>query len=162
MDEETNDVPSRALEPRSLDAADRTILAALAEDAGQSYAALGKLVHLSPPAVHERVRKLKAARVIESVTADLNGAALGRPLLAFVEVTQRGWGKTPEMLSLRDLPEVEEIHSVTGDAGVLLKVRAADAMALEELLHRIYDIEGVQGTRSTVVLRTYLERGPLP
>ena len=49
---------------------------------------------------------------------------------------------------------------MTGDACVILKVRMPGTQALEDLLARIYRIEGVKGTRSYVALSTYLERGP--
>ena len=41
---------------------------------------------------------------------------------------------------------------------MVLKVRLADSQALEGLLARIYDVPGVRGTRTYVVLSTYLER----
>ncbi len=64
------------------------------------------------------------------------------------------------MLALGSLPEVEEMHSVTGDTCLVLKVRAAGTQALEDLLARIYALPGVRGTRSYVVLSSFLERGP--
>ena len=90
----------------------------------------------------------------------LDGAAVGKPLLAFVHVDTRGWGKSPELMALAELPELEEIHAVTGDTCVLLKVRVESSQALEGFLARLYDIPGVLRTRSYVVLSTYLERPP--
>ncbi len=46
-------------QPAELDAIDRRILGALAEDASRSYAELSKIVNLSAPAVHDRVKRLK-------------------------------------------------------------------------------------------------------
>ena len=45
---------------------------------------------------------------------------------------------------------------------MLLKVRTRDTQGLEELLERIFHIEGFMGTRSYIALSTYLERGPSP
>ena len=162
MDSETDDIRPDARRAGRVDAVDRKLLGLLLEDATRSYAELGQLVHLSPPAVHERVRKLRRLGVIKRTTVSLEPTLLGRPLLAFVEVETTGWGKTPQMLALRADPRVEEMHSVTGDACVLLKVRCADTRDLEDLLRVIYDIPGVKGTRSTVALQSFLERGPQP
>jgi DNA-binding Lrp family transcriptional regulator len=162
MDEDTNRVRPKSPAPAALDAVDRKLLGLLVEDATRSYAELGRALHLSPPAVHERVKRLKRDRVITRVAACLDGSRIGRPLTVFVHVDASGWGKSPEMLALAELPEVEEIHAVTGDTCVLLKVRTGDTHGLEDLLARIYAIPGVKGTRSHVVLRSYLERGPLP
>ncbi len=92
----------------------------------------------------------------------LDADRVGKPLLAFVLVDTRGWGKTPELLAIASYPEVEEIHSVAGDACMLLKVRTADTRALEGLLARLYDTPGVVSTSSYVVLSTYLERPVQP
>jgi DNA-binding Lrp family transcriptional regulator len=69
---------------------------------------------------------------------------------------------TRQLLKLKELPEVEEIHTVTGDSAMVLKVRTRNTQSLEHFFERIYAIEGFKGTRSYVVLSTYLERGPSP
>ena len=66
------------------------------------------------------------------------------------------------MMGLRDFPEIEEMHSVAGDTCVIMKVRTANAQALEEFLGQLYVISGVKDTKSYVVLSTYLERGVQP
>jgi DNA-binding Lrp family transcriptional regulator len=159
---ETNVVRKRPAPPARLDETDRKLLGLLAEDASRSYAELGRLLHLSPPAVHERVKRLKADGVIKATAAILDGARLGRPLLAFVHVDAKSWAGTQQLVALRELPEVEEIHTITGESAMLLKVRTRDTQSLEELLERIFLIEGFMGTRSYIALSTYLERGPSP
>jgi Lrp/AsnC family transcriptional regulator, leucine-responsive regulatory protein len=141
---------------------DRKLLSLLAEDASRSYAELGEILHLSPPAVHERVKRLRRDGVIQGTVARLDGARLGRPLLTFIHVDTAGWGKSESMLALAELPEVEEMHAVTGDACLILKVRTENPRMLEDLLARVYAIEGVRGTRSYVVLSSHVERGPRP
>ncbi|MEM9796655.1 MAG: Lrp/AsnC family transcriptional regulator [Pseudomonadota bacterium] len=158
-EKETTDIRLTAGGGRGLDAMDRKISGALARDATMSYAALSKAVGLSAAAVHERVRRLRASGAIRATTADLDGAAHGKPLLAFVHVDSQGWGKTRALMALADFPELEEIHSATGDTCIILKVRVASPDALEGLLARIYDVEGVRGTRTYIALSTYLERG---
>ncbi len=162
MVQETNSVRPAAGKPTQIDAVDRKLLSLLAEDATRSYAEMGTILHLSPPAVHERVRRLKRDGVILGTVARLSGAKLGRGLLAFVHIDTTGWGKTEFMLALDQFSEVEEIHSVAGDTSMLIKVRTADTQALEDLLHHIYRLEGVKGTRSYIALSSYLERGPRP
>ncbi len=141
---------------------DRKLLGALCEDATVSYAELGEKVGLSAPAAHERVKRLRRSQAIRSTSVLIDPVAVDKPLLAFVHVDTRGWGKTPELMAISAYPEVEEIHSVAGDACMLLKVRAKDTRALEGLLARLYDTPGVMATRSYVVLSTYLERPVQP
>lgn len=143
-----------------MDAIDRKLLAILAEDAAIAYRDLGERLGLSAPSVYERVKKLKKEGAIRRTTIEIDGEAIGCPLLAFVHVTTEGWGKTPEMLAMSEDPRVEELHSVAGDSCMILKVRCEGTGALEQLLKRVYDIPGVRGTRSYIALNTFLERGP--
>jgi DNA-binding Lrp family transcriptional regulator len=144
------------------DEKDRTLLGLLAEDATRSYADLGRLLHLSPPAVHERVKRLKRDGQIKGTVAVLDADKVGKPLLAFVHVDTAGWGKSEQLLAMSELPEVEEIHTVAGDTCVLLKVRTEGPQALEDILREIYDMKGVERTRSYIALSTVLERGVRP
>jgi Lrp/AsnC family leucine-responsive transcriptional regulator len=148
--------------PADLDQTDRKLLRLLAEDSSRSYAELGSLVNLSPPAVHERVKRLKREGVIEATCAKLNGCRVGRTLLTFVLVETKGADGTKRLLETCSLPDIEEIHTTSGDSAVIIKLRARDTEALEDLLAFIHGIEGVGGTRSYIVLSTYLERGPSP
>ncbi len=162
MVEETNGVRAGPSGPVPLDDADRRILRCLAEDASHSYAELGRLVNLSAPAVHERVKRLRARGVIKGTVAELDGRKIGCPLLTFVHVRTTGWGMSDPIIALSELDDVEEIHTVTGDTCLILKVRSRDTEGLEALLERIYAIKGIRDTRTYVALKTYLERGPRP
>jgi len=158
----TNAVQRKPIQTAKLDDTDRKLLALLAEDSTRSYAEMSKLLHLSPPAVHERAKRLKHEGVIKATVASLDGAKIGRSLLAFVHVDTTSWAVTRQLLQLSELPEVEEIHTVTGESAMLLKVRTQNTQALEDLLERIHSIEGFKATRSYIALSTYLERGPSP
>ena len=162
MAKKTNTVQSIPSGRVALDATDRKLLSLLAEDSSRSYVGLGNLLNLSPPAVHERVKRLKRDQVIVATQAKLDGCKVGRTLLTFVLVTTNGVTSTKRLLSLSSLPDVEEIHTVAGDSAVMLKVRPRDTEGLEELLARIESIEGVEATRSYIALSTFLERGPSP
>jgi DNA-binding Lrp family transcriptional regulator len=146
----------------TLDATDRKLLALLSEDARLTYAELGKRLHLSAPAVHERAKRLRQDGVVKATVVTMDPAKLGRPLLAFVHVDTSNWMAGRQLVQLEELPDIEEIHTVTGDSAMLLKVRTRDTQSLQQLLERIHSIEGFAGTRSYIALNTYLERGPSP
>ena len=141
-----------------LDQIDRTLLSLLTKNAEQSYSDLGKAVGLSAPAVHERVKRYKSSGRIKSVVAQLDPTQTGKQFLAFIHVNTTGWGKTDALMQIEELPEVEEIHSVTGDTCMILKVRMASTQAMEALLARLYALPEVVSTKSYVALSTYLER----
>jgi DNA-binding Lrp family transcriptional regulator len=145
-----------------VDATDRTLLGLLQDDAHLSYAELGRAVHLSPAAVHERVRRMRRDGVIRRTTVELDAAALGRSLLAFVEVDTVGWATEPLADAVRDDPRVEELHAAAGDTHFIAKVRVGGPGDLQDLLRDLYAVTGVRNTRTRVVLETFVERGPSP
>ncbi|MFB6896110.1 Lrp/AsnC family transcriptional regulator [Streptomyces hydrogenans] len=140
-----------------MDHIDRALLARLQEDAAQPYAALGQAVGLSAGAAHERVRKLKERGVIRRTTVDVDPAAVGSGVLAYVMVDSTSWmGDSAQEFAA--LPEILEAHVIAGSASVLVKVRTATTEQLQDVLRRIYAIGGVSGTQATVVLETFFER----
>lgn len=144
-----------------MDHIDRALLAHLQQDATQSYATLGQAVGLSAGAAHERVRKLREQGVIRRTAAEVDPAAVGGGVLTYVTVDSTSWmGDSAE--SFAALPEVVEAHVIAGSAAVLVKVRTATTGQLQDVLRRIYAIDGVSGTRATVVLETFFERPVSP
>ncbi|MFE5568335.1 MULTISPECIES: Lrp/AsnC family transcriptional regulator [Amycolatopsis] len=142
-----------------MDDVDRMLLTALQQDATQAYAALGKAVGLSAGAAHERVRKLREQGVIRRTTVDVDPAAVGRGVMAFVLVEAGSWmGDPPTKAALEALPEVVEAHIIAGPASLLVKVRTPTTEELQASLRRLYAIEGVTGTQTIVVLESFFER----
>jgi len=145
----------------TIDDVDRGLLAALQDDAGQSYAALGQAVGLSAGSAHERVRKLKAAGVIRRTTVDVDPAAVGLGVLAFVLLDAGAWmGDEPTLQALRSIPAVEEAHIIAGPASVLVKVRTATPEDLQATLRALHQVDGVTSTQTIVVLETFFEKQP--
>lgn len=142
---------------KPIDDIDRGLIALLQKDATRSYAELGKGVGLSAGAAHERVRRLREYGVIRATTVDVDPAALDRGVLAFVLVDSTAWmGDRAE--DFAGVPEIQEAHVIAGSAAVLVKVRTASTEQLQDVLRRLYAIDGVSGTQATVVLETFFER----
>ena len=88
-----------------LDAYDTRILEELQRDARTSMAELGRKVHLSQPAVTERVRKLEIAGFIKGYRAVVDYQRLGYGIRALVRAGRVEYGR---MLQLNEqTPEVE-------------------------------------------------------
>ncbi|MFC8075237.1 Lrp/AsnC family transcriptional regulator [Streptomyces sp. NPDC057307] len=144
-----------------MDHIDRALLEQLQLDATQPYAALGQAVGLSAGAAHERVRKLRERGAIRRTTVEVDPAAVGGGVLAYVMVNSVSWmGDSAEGFAA--LPEILEAHVIAGSASVLVKVRTGTTEQLQDVLRRIYAIDGVSGTQATVVLETFFERPVSP
>ncbi|MEV0430921.1 Lrp/AsnC family transcriptional regulator [Micromonospora sp. NPDC050495] len=142
-----------------IDSIDRALLQQLQRDATQPYAALGRAVGLSAGSAHERVRKLRERGVIRKTTIDVDPAAVGRGVLAFVMLEADAWmGGSPTRHALAGIPEIQEAHTIAGAASVLVKIRTATTEELQTVLRRVFDIDGVTGTQTIVVLESFFER----
>ncbi|TWD82022.1 AsnC family transcriptional regulator [Kribbella amoyensis] len=145
----------------AIDDVDRALLVRLQNDATQSYAALGQAVGLSAGAAHERVRKLKATGVIRRTTIEVDPAALGSGVLAYVLLDSDAWmGDEPTLDALQAIPTVEEAHIIAGPASVLVKVRTGSTEALQATLRSLHLVDGVTSTQTIVVLESFFERAP--
>ncbi|MEM9524182.1 MAG: Lrp/AsnC family transcriptional regulator [Pseudomonadota bacterium] len=143
-----------------LDAKDKEILSLLLNDAAISKAEIARRVGLAPSAVSERVRRLEADGVIEGYEVRLNPKALGKPLLAFVFVTDAkpslGFDTASALLSVTGL---EELHKIAGDDCYLLKIRASGTDELNEIIEtEINPVQSVTRVRTTIVLNAVTER----
>jgi DNA-binding Lrp family transcriptional regulator len=136
-----------------LDDLDHKILAALVANGRESFAALGQRVGLSTAATKRRVDRLRQKQVIRRFTAEVEPAALGWTIEAFVELYCEGRVPPDRMRELvRTIPEVVEAYTVTGEADGILKVRASDTGHFEKILGVIRNHPGVLRTRSALVL----------
>lgn len=142
-----------------IDATDRTLLALLQQDAQSSYADLGKALNLSAPAVHDRVKKLKRAGVLRRYTVEVDADQMGYPICTLVQVYLSDATCSDVAPHLKDMAEIEECHSVAGEACLVLKVRTESPKSLEVFLTRVWKVPGVQRTNSMLVLDTYFDRG---
>jgi len=137
---------------------DRTswkLLKALEENARLTYAELGKLVHLSAPAVAERVRKLEESGVITGYGAKINLEKVGIPITALVECQVYRTKEREFKALVLSLDEVISCHNVTGPYAFILKVAVRSMSLLDELLERLIDLSD---TNTMMILSTPVDR----
>jgi Lrp/AsnC family leucine-responsive transcriptional regulator len=147
-----------------LDDKDQKILALVQRDAKLPQAEIARRVGLSTAAVNERLRKLENAGVIRRYVAVVDPRSLGMSITAFVEVfIEHPRHEAVFIDRLLELDEVLEVHHVTGEFSLLLKVRVRDMDGLQQLLlHQLNAQEGVRQTRTVMVLSTVKEESFIP
>ena len=127
-------------ETLALDRLDRKIIDALQRQGRLPMTELAQQVGLSTSPVTERVRRLERAGVITGYHARVAPAALGRPLLVFVELTLSS--KSGELFEklrseLLTEPRVLECHLVSGRFDYLIKARLSAMSEYRELLAQL-------------------------
>jgi len=143
---------------KALDATDWHILSELQADGRLSYNQLARRVNLSAPAVAERVRRLEDQGVIAGYQARIDPAKAGLPLTAFIQMRCTPGRCLLKTSNSEDLPEVVEIHKLSGASCTILKVRVASLLHLEGLNERL----GEHGEINTqVVLSTQYDGRPV-
>ncbi len=141
-----------------IDQTDRMLLTLLKEDTKRKYSELGEIVHLSAPAVHERVKKLERAGVIRKYTIEVDPEALGLALQAFLRIHVSRVPCEEMARSLQRFPEVVECFSSAGEESMLVKVHTGSPSQLEILLNHIRQMPGVERVLTSVLLTTHFQR----
>ena len=138
-----------------LDNINRRILKALQDDARISYAELGKLVHLSAPAVAERIRKLERDGVITGYSISVDMDKLGLPIIAMVQCKVfRAMERQFKELMLT-IPDVIECYNTTGEQAFVIKMATRSMARLDEILEIFGDM---CDTNTMMVLSTPVYR----
>lgn len=138
----------------TFDSHDIAILKSLVKDARISQRRLGREVGMSPPAVAERLARLERGGIIRGYRADIDRTALGMGLVVYVGVVAvQGADQAEVVRSLGGLPEVEDVHVVTGPKDLLVRLRVRDHEHLRELLFaRIWNLPGIERTETYISL----------
>ncbi len=137
-----------------LDAMDAKILDILQADARTTLAEIGRRIHMSQPAVAERVKRMETAGVIAGYHARINPAALGYGITAFIRVSKRSH-ETPVEVVAAQVPEIVECHSITGDDCSIVKVVASTVAELEKV---IVELTRCGVTSTSLILSSFIER----
>ncbi len=145
-----------------MDSIDLDLLSILQKEGDATGAALARRVGLTPPAVHERLRKLREPGVIRTIAAELDPEMLGLNCLAFVLVRTDPKRSDQVGDGLARIAGVQEVHNVAGEDCFLAKVRCAGTHELSSLLREFHGLDAVRSTRSTIVLETVKESSALP
>jgi Lrp/AsnC family transcriptional regulator, leucine-responsive regulatory protein len=138
--------------PPALDAHDTRILAELQTDARITVAELGRRVHLSQPAVSERMRKLEAAGVITGYRATVNLAALGYGIRALVRVGRVDYARMSHLVG--QTPEIVNAWNITGEESWMFEIAVVDVAHLDAVVSQVCLLAE---TSTSIILKTVRE-----
>jgi Lrp/AsnC family leucine-responsive transcriptional regulator len=145
----------------ALDEVNLRILEELRVNPRQTMAQLSRRIGMSPPAVTERVRRLEEAGIIAGYRLDIDPAALGLPIAAYIRVRPSS-GQLNVIATLAErIPEVVECHRITGEDCFIMKVHIPAMDQLDRVLDRFLQY----GTTTTSIIQSSpvpLRPPPLP
>ncbi len=135
-----------------MDSYDTRILRELQADARLSLAELGRRVHLSQPAVAERVRKLEAAGVITGYRATVDLGALGYGIRALVRVGRTDYARMVRLIA--DTAEIVNAWNITGEDSWMLEIAVVDVAHLDAVVSQMCLLAE---TSTSIILKTLRE-----
>jgi DNA-binding Lrp family transcriptional regulator len=114
--------------------------------------------------VQARLDRMLQIGVIADVAPTVDPAALGYPVTAFVslEIAQ-GRGRSAVTGHLESIPEVLEVHTITGSADLMVRVVARSNADLQRVIDDVVRDPAVLRTATVIALDTPFARrtGPL-
>ncbi|WP_028795134.1 Lrp/AsnC family transcriptional regulator [Thalassobaculum salexigens] len=147
-----------------MDKIDRNIINLVQAFGRATNAEIAGACGLSVSAANDRLKRLQERGVITGWSARVDPDAVDLGLLAFIFVEIDHTGHNERFIAAATLmPEVLELHHVTGEWSYLLKVRARDTKALETLITgRLKALPGVARSHTHIALSSAKDNGPLP
>lgn len=136
------------------------ILRKLVENGRITYTQIARELGMSPAGVMKKVRKLEELGIIKGYTTLVDHAKLGKgnKYIILLEVEPGKHGdvarRAVELLG----NSILEVHEITGQFDVILKVVAGSQSELNDILRKIQSIPGLRDTNTSLVLDTVKER----
>jgi DNA-binding Lrp family transcriptional regulator len=145
-----------------VDELDARLLRELDESPRVGVLELSRRLGVARGTVQARLDRLVARGVIASFAPTLDPAALGYGVTAFatLEISQ---GQGPAVLGhLREIPEVLEVHTITGPGDMLCRVVARSNADLQRVLDRVTQYPEIVRTSTVIALSNPVRHRVLP
>ena len=141
-----------------LDDIDRALLRILREQPRTPIAEVARLASVARGTATARLARMEEAGVITGYGPDVDARAIGFGVLAFVtlEIAQ---GHGPSVVEhLAAIPEVLEVHAVTGPGDLLCRIVARSNEHLDEVLQDVLSLPGARRSETHLALGTRFHR----
>ena len=147
----------------TIDELDSRLIAALRESPRVGLLEISRRLGVARGTVQARLAKLEARGVITGYGPEVDPAAMGYGIQAFV-LLELAQGRLAEASAvLEDVPEVVEADAISGPQDLLCRLVARDTEHLQEIVNRILSTAAIRRSTSYIVLSQQVKprTGPL-
>jgi DNA-binding Lrp family transcriptional regulator len=146
-----------------LDSLDGRLISLLADEPRIGVLECSRRLGVARGTVQARLDKLIARGVIRGFGPEVSPAAIGFGVTSFVmlEIVQRQ-GHDPVAAHLAGIPEVLEVHTITGAADLLCRIVARSNADLQRVLDQILAYEGIGRASTIIALKEQIPYRVLP
>jgi DNA-binding Lrp family transcriptional regulator len=149
--------------PGSVDSLDAALIELLAAEPRVGMLEASKRLGVARGTVQARLERMQERGVITGYGPEVDPAALGYEVTAFItlEIRQAG-GHDPVAERLAAIPEVLEVHTITGAGDMLCRVVARSNADLQRVIDAIVSAEGVVRSATLISLAAQVPYRVLP
>jgi DNA-binding Lrp family transcriptional regulator len=149
--------------PGWVDRLDAALIELLAAEPKVGVLEASRRLRVARGTVQARMDRMQERGVITGYGPEVDPAALGYEVTAFItlEIRQAG-GHDPVAERLAAIPEVLEVHTITGAGDMLCRVVARSNADLQRVLDAIVSSEGVVRSATLISLATQVPYRVLP
>lgn len=144
----------------NLDKLDLQIINEMLQDAGISYAELGKKLFVSGGTIHVRIKKLEELGVIKSTKLNVDLKLLGYDVIAFIGIFLEKSSLYDNVATeLRKIPSIVRVNYTTGNYSMFAEIVCKDINELRTVLHDdLQKIKGIERTETLISLQESFNR----
>jgi len=139
----------------AMDSTDQRLLSLLRDNARLSVAALAKTLRVARGTVQNRLTRMEKEGTIVGYTVKLKSQAEDGRIRALMTVAVEG-NRTDEVIrALRGDPAVGALHTTNGRWDIVAELRSDSLEAVDKVLSRIRQIDGISNTETSLLLSTH-------
>ncbi len=144
----------------NIDKLDLQIIHHMMENAGISYAELGKKLFVSAGTIHVRIKKLEQAGIVKGTKLKVDVKKLGHDVVAFIGIYLKESSLYDSVAKeLQKLPEIVRLNYTTGNYSMFAETVCRDISALKNVLHdQLQKIKGIERTETFISLEENFNR----
>ena len=109
-----------------------------------------------------RLDRLLASQIVRGFGPDVDPAAFGYSVTAFATIEIRQGRGHDVRRHLAEIPQVLEVHTITGPGDLLCRVVAKSNADLQAIVDRVVDFDGIVRTSTVIALSTPVPYRTLP
>ena len=137
-----------------MDDIDQRMIAELRRDGRASLSELAERMDQSRATVRARLERLTAKGEIAGFTVVTRADVTSAPVRGLMMIGIEGRGGEKIMARLTGLPAVMAVHSTNGKWDLIVELATQTLLELDEVIHRIRNIEGVMTSETNLLLST--------
>jgi DNA-binding Lrp family transcriptional regulator len=147
----------------TIDDLDRRLVTLLSAEPRIGVLEASRRLRVARGTVQARLDRLVSRGIIKDFAPSLDPAALGWGVTAFatVEISQ-GAGRADVIEHLAAIPEVLEVHTITGQGDLLCRIVGRSNEDLQRVIDDVVATTGIQRTSTVIALATVVPYRVLP